>query len=304
MLKRYHIVDGKILPTESDPSSIWVFVCPDETEKRLLVDTYKIDEHTLNSALDPDEVSRLEFEPEHMAVIFKRPKSYSAEDNLLFKVNSAGLFLFAERLVLVLSEEVPLFDARQFLRATSPAEVMLRLIYRTTFHFIEHLRVITMISDSLEGKIDQSMENKYLLKLFTLEKSLVYYLNAINANSIVINRLRNNATRIGFTADQLELLDDVAIENQQCYKQAEIYSNILSSLVAARASIVNNNLSALMKTLNIITIGIMVPTFVVSAFSMNVGIPFQHHPWAFWIVMGMSFSAMLSFLVWWRVRKW
>ena len=304
MLKRYHIVDGKILPTESDPASIWVFVCPDETEKRLLVDSHKIDEHTLNSALDPDEVSRLEFEPEHMAVIFKRPKSYSAEDNLLFKVNSAGLFLFADRLVLVLSEDVPLFDARQFLRATSPAEVMLRLIYRTIFHFIEHLRVITMISDSLEGKIDQSMENKYLLNLFTLEKSLVYYLNAINANSIVIDRLRNNAQKIGFTAEQLELLDDVAIENQQCYKQAEIYSNILSSMVAARASIVNNNISALMKTLNIITIGIMVPTFVVSAFSMNVSIPFQRHPWAFWIVMGMSFSAMLSFLVWWRVRKW
>jgi magnesium transporter len=304
MLRKFQIVEGKIIPTCDDPAPIWVFASPDDTEKKLLVETYSVDEHTLNSALDPDEVSRLEFEPEHMAIIFKRPKSYTAEDNLLFKVASAGLFLFKDRLVMVLTEDIPLFDAKQFVKASSPAEVLLRLIYRTTFHFIEHLRVITAISDSLEDKIDTSMENTYLLQMFALEKSLVYYLSAINANSIVIDRLRNNATRIGLTPEQLELLEDVAIENQQCYKQAEIYSNILASMVAARASIVNNNLSAMMKTLNIITIGIMVPTLVVSAFSMNVRIPLSTHSHAFWLIMGLAVVAMSGFLAVWRFKRW
>ncbi|HPC83433.1 MAG TPA: magnesium transporter CorA family protein [Thermoanaerobaculaceae bacterium] len=304
MLKRYHIVEGKILPTDAEPAPIWVVVCPDDAEKRLLVDTLKLDEHTLNSALDPDEVSRLEFEPEHLAVIFKRPKSYTAEDNFLFKVLSAGAFLFKDRLVIVLSEDVPLFDGKLFQRTSTVASAMIKLIYRTVYHFIEHLKVINMLSDSLENKISQAMENRYLLSLFTLEKSLVYYLNAINANANVIEKVRAASARLGFTTEDQEALEDLAIENQQCYKQAEIYSNILSSLMDARVSIVNNNISVLMKTLNIITIGIMVPTFVVSAFSMNVQIPFQHHPMAFWIVMGMSFSAMLAFLAWWRLRRW
>ena len=134
------------------------------------------------------------------------------------------------------------------------------------------------MSDSLEQKLNTAMENRYLLNLFTLEKSLVYYLNAINANAGVIDKMRNNAARIGFSQEQLELLEDLAIENQQCYKQAEIYSNILSSLVSARVSIVNNNLTVLMKNLTLITIGLMVPTLVVSAFSMNVAIPMQTPP--------------------------
>ena len=57
-----------------------------------------------------------------------------------------------------------------------------------------------------------------------------------------------------------------------------------------------------MKTLNIITIAIMVPTFVVSAFSMNVGIPLQKHPYAFWIIMAMAILSVVAFLSYWRRR--
>ena len=99
------------------------------------------------------------------------------------------------------------------------------------------------------------MENRYLLNLFTLEKSLVYYLNAINSNGMVIEKIRHNAAKIGFSQESLELLDDIIIENDQCLKQAEIYSNILTGLMDARGSIVSNNLNVLMKTLNIITVG-------------------------------------------------
>ena len=46
----------------------------------------KLDEHTLASALDPDELARLEFEPDHVAIIFKRPRNYSSEDSFVFRV--------------------------------------------------------------------------------------------------------------------------------------------------------------------------------------------------------------------------
>ena len=148
------------------------------------------------------------------------------------------------------------------------------------------------------------MENRFLINLFTLQKSLVYYQNAINSNGVLIEKLRHNAARIGFTQDEAELLEDIVIENNQCFRQAEIYSNILASLMDARASIVSNNLNVLMKTLNIITISIMVPTLVVSVFSMNVKIPFAQLPWAFWIIMGLAGVAMSAFLAFWKLRKW
>jgi magnesium transporter len=303
MQRRYQIIDRKLQETEDEKAPISIFVNPNDAEKQYLINDLKIDEHTLASALDPDELSRLEFEPEHLAMIYKRPRNYSGQDQFLFKVSSAGAFLFPNQLVLVVSEDVPLLDVMQKTRINSIRDLILKLIFRATIHFREHLKVIATISDDLQDKISKSMENRHLLNMFTLQKSLVYYLNSIDSNSVLLERLRHNETKIGFTIDELELLDDILIENNQCYKQADIYSNILAGLMDARASIVSNNLNVLMKTLNIITIAIMVPTFVVSAFSMNVPIPLGEHPFAFVIIMGLALTSVLTFLLFWRFRK-
>jgi magnesium transporter len=304
MLRNYRLDCGKIVECQNGvKGDVDVYIAPDDAEKRYLVDTLKLDEHTLHSALDPDELARLEFEPEHVALIYKRPRNYSSEVPYLFRVASTGLFLFKDKLIIVIADDIPLFDGKQLSRAGSLLDLLLRLIYRSIFQYLEHLKTITMITDSLEHKISAAMENKYLLSLFTLEKSLVYYLNAINSNSAVIEKLKYSTTKIGFTPEALEFLDDITIENTQCYKQAEIYSNILASLMDARASVVGNNLNVLMKTLNIITIGIMVPTFVVSAFSMNVPIPFQHYPHAFYGIMGLAAVSVVVFMLSWRYRN-
>jgi magnesium transporter len=256
MLKQLRILDGKLAETANGDAVVHVYVAPDEAERRYLIDQLKIDEHTLHSSLDPDELSRLEFEPDHVALIFKRPKRYSAEDSLLFKVFSAGVFMFKDKLVVVVAEEAPLFEGKPFVRIQSVHDVLLRLIHRAISHFVEHIRGINAISNELEQQINTAVENKFLLNLFTLEKSLVYYLNAINANGVLIEKLKNNAAQ-----ENIEFLDDILIENNQCRGQAEIYSQVLSSLMDARASIISNNLNIMMKNLNALVIAVAIPSF-------------------------------------------
>lgn len=304
MLKTYELDACKLREGGGGPCPVLVYVNPDGDEKKRLIDEYKMDEHTLNSALDPDEVSRLEFEPEHLALIFKMPRNYSEKDQLLFRVASTGAFLFKDRLVIVIPDETPLFNGKPFNKILTLPDLLLRLISRSIAHFRDHLKAINMLTDELEHKINASMENRYLINLFTLEKSLVYFLNAINANGVVMDKLKHNAARIGFSNEEIELLDDIIIENNQCNKQAEIYSNILASLMDARVSIVSNNLNILIKFLNIITIAIMVPTFVVSAFSMNVNLPLQNHPFSFFIIMGFAVLSVLGFMLFWKYKKW
>jgi len=59
-----------------------------------------------------------------------------------------------------------------------------------------------------------------------------------------------------------------------------------------------------MKRLTIITIGIMIPTFVVSLFSMNVRIPFSEYNDAFFLILGfsvLSVGLLYSIL---KIKKW
>jgi len=300
MLTTYTLRDKKIIETMDGEAKIFVYLNPTDDEKKRLLTEFMLDEHTLNSALDPDEPARFEIEPSHAAVIFKRPKNYSGKDRFLFKVNSMGLFLFQEKLIIVSTEEVPVFIGKTFASVDGVHELALKVLWASIHHYLEHLKIINQITDEIERLISIAMENKYLLNLFSLEKSLVYYLSAINANGYVLEKLRAAAPKINFSVTATEFMDDLVIENTQCYRQAEIYSNILASLMDARVSIVSNNLNILMKTLNLVTIVIMVPTLVVSFFSMNVTLPFESHPMAFVIVLVLSGLSVAAVMVWWK----
>jgi len=59
-----------------------------------------------------------------------------------------------------------------------------------------------------------------------------------------------------------------------------------------------------MKTLNVICIAIMVPTLVVSIFSMNVDLPLDKHSHAFWIILALAIGSAVAFMSYWWRRKW
>jgi magnesium transporter len=138
--------------------------------------------------------------------------------------------------------------------------LFLRVLSACITHFIGHLQVINEIANSLEAKLMTSMENRNLLLMFSIEKSLVYYINAISANGRVIERLKTNAKNVqtaGLTPEMLEYVDDLAIENAQCLEQAQVYANVFTGLMNARASVVSNNLNVLMKRLTVINVVFM-----------------------------------------------
>jgi len=302
VIKNYEIVDDRILPTDYEDSKIIVIYNPTKEEKNFLADVLKIDKNTIDSSLDPNEVSRIDVSDNYISVMCKTPKNKNFEENL-FSVTTFGVFLFSEKLLVLSLENVFLFDEKE-IRAKNLKEVFLKILDQPTLHFTENLKVISIISEEIEEKINEAMENRFLINMFTLEKSLVYYLSSLNENMLAFEKLEALSERMQFTKHESTLLKDYYIECKQCYKQAEIHSNILSSLMDARVSIVSNNLNILMKTLTMMTILIMLPTFVVSVFSMNVRIPVAVYTNAFWGIMILAILSAASAIIFWKIRRW
>lgn len=100
--------------------------------------------------------------------------------------------------------------------------------------------------------------------------------------------------------DDEELLEDVIIENQQAIEMAETHTTILSGMMDAFASVISNNLNIVMKFLTSITIILTLPTMVASFYGMNVPIPFQHYPHAFFvaIIISILLSSITAFIFW------
>ena len=115
---------------------------------------------------------------------------------------------------------------------------------------------------------------------------------------------------LNWTEAERELLEDIQIENGQSLQQANIYANILTSMMDARASVINNNVNQLMKNLTIVTISISLPTFFASLFGMNVKLPFGMNgdagigsPIAFWGIIAVCILSVVVFLAFWMRRK-
>lgn len=306
MLQRYSTTNGRISQGAEGTLQIEVYIQPDEAERSHLINDFGIDEHTLASSTDPDETPRVEFEDNHAAIIIKYPKNYSADDNFLFRVKSMGIFLFSDKIIIVVDDAVQLFAGKVGTNVKTYQDVLLKTLLQTIRHFETHLRVINMCSDEIEHEINKSCENKSLLNMFTLEKGLVYYLNALNGNRRVIERVKVSSAKLNMTPENNELLDDLAIENRQFLDQAEVYSQVLSGLMDARASIINNNLNVTMKTMNAIVIAVAVPTFFTGIGGMSEFTGFftsDKVPWFFSYSTFLVTMFLLGLLTFWLVMK-
>jgi magnesium transporter len=131
--------------------------------------------------------------------------------------------------------------------------------------------------------------------LLKYQKSLVYFTTALKANELMMERLHRSGFFRTYPDDE-DLLEDVITENQQAIEMTNIASNILSSMMDAFASIISNNVNAVMKFLAAATIVIALPTLVASLFGMNVSLPFQDSPFAFLgvLVVAMGISAVVT----------
>lgn len=256
MLKRFQLQDGLVIHAESEESPIYAYINPDVAERAALQAAFKIDDHTLSSALDPDEISRIEFNHDHLLLIWKRPANIYGKDVFSLDVASVGLLLYAERLVIISTEEIQLGGSEGLAapELRSLFDVMLALLSKTIHDYTMQLKTIKLTAKEVQQKINTSFENKHLIKMFDLSEGLVYFINGIGGNGAVLSRLHNYAAKEQLSHHAIAFIDDLLIENTQCYRQAGTYSTVFAGLMDARGNIINNNMNILIRNLTLINI--------------------------------------------------
>jgi magnesium transporter len=254
MIKHYEISDNRLIESDQGVGQVLVANTPNDREKALLQEQFHLDDYDLSSTLDPDEVPRLDLAEGRLLLIWKLPHSATVTEAIELDVSVAGLTLYQDSLAFIRATGDVAFLDREFRKIKDIRDIMLAFLLRTIRHFVGHLKVIKQISLELEKKITVSMENRHLLQMFNLSESLVYYVDAIEGNGAVLAKLRGISAQLGFQPRHLEMLDDIILENTQAARQATIYSSVLSGLMDARGTIINNNMNVLLKNLTLINI--------------------------------------------------
>ena len=177
----------------------------------------------------------------------------------------------------------------------------LKVFEKVVQNFMEHLKEINHRRNLLEQKLYSSNRNEHILQLMRIQKSLVYFVTALRSNELLFLKLERS-NFLGLTEEDKEFLNDLIVDNSQALEMANIYTNILSSTLDAFASIIANNQNEVLKRLSVITIVLTFPVLVASIYGMNVPLPYQDSPNAFWIPI--IFSLAISLIIgWFFLRK-
>ncbi len=284
-------------------------VAPDEQELRQLSDWYDLDMDTLLAALDTDERSRIEMDENYTMILVNIPTSEEQSKRVLYNTIPLAILMAQDVLITVCSKETPVIQA--FAQGKVPnfhtqmkSRFILQFLYQIATQYLQYLRTVDKRSEAVEAQLHKSTQNRELVELLNLEKSLVYFTTSLRSNEAVLEKLLRTELIKKYPEDA-ELLEDVIIENKQAIEMANIYSGILSGMMDAFASVISNNLNIVMKVLSIITIVMAIPTMIFSAYGMNVnmaGMPFAESPWGFPIIIGMA--VVLSVVATLIFSKW
>ncbi|UMZ09182.1 magnesium transporter CorA family protein [Pseudomonas sp. MPFS] len=292
MIHSYRLAHGRLQAVPGWDAEVMLFSNPDLAERDLLRSAFKLDEHALASALDPDEVSRIEFHPDYLFLIWKRPQNYSAGPSQSFEVSSCGLLFAADRLLVIAADDTSLDGLGSRHNLHAPLDVLLDLLLHNIHHYLGHLKVIKLVARELQHKFNQTLENRHLLQMFNLSESLIHYLNALHSNGTLLARLRNHAHMEHFQGSAIALIDDLIIENNQCYKQAEIYSTVFAGLMDARGNLMNNSSNQLLRKLTLINVVFLPLNLIASIGGMSeFSMMTAGTPW--WLAYSLLLLAML-----------
>jgi len=282
-------------------------VAPTSEEIALLQQRLGIPEDFLHAAMDRDERPRIEVDDACRLLILRIPHQDDTSDTPYVTV-ALALILTPTHIVTVCSLESMLWNellaSRH--RLPSPADrvsFLSALFLHVARQYLGLIRKIKDQADAAEQAIHGSMRNEMLIRMLNLEKCLVFFTTSLRANEPLWDRFRRIHGR-ELTEDERDLIDDVKIEFRQAQELADIYSNILSGMMDAFASVIANNLNVVMKFLTLITIILMLPTLIASIYGMNVELPFQHAPHAYLIPMFISVGLSVVAITVFVFKKW
>jgi len=284
-------------------------ISPEKYELEKLSAEMLIPSDFLTDPLDIDERARIEIEDGVLLIVLRLPKNDEDGSDIPFTTFPAGIILTKDDTIAIIStsditEILDLYGGRtKSIIDGKRSSVVLQIFLKTALLYLRYLKEINRRTGEIERKLQKSLKNEELIRLLNIEKSLVFFTTSMKSNELMMERLLKTEL-LKLTPEDRDMLEDVLIDNKQAIEMANIYSNILSGMMDAFASVISNNLNVVMKILTSITIILMIPTLTASIYGMNIDLPFQHSPHAFFIVTGISFSAASLFVLTFIKNKW
>lgn len=288
--------DLSIKQLEALKGGIWVrSERPSEEEKLALIDL-GVDEDTLNDALDPHEVPRVELEDGWTYFITRLPDT----DDDFNDFTTPILFAMSSEYLVTVSREPlgrlwqPFIDSTRISTAQQARIFMLMMEAIAT----QYQRRVAIINRQMRAATSdvRRLQSRDIATLTEYERKLNDYLDALIPTNTATEKLLSGRM-LKLTEDDRDLVEDLSIDFEQLIARCKSLLRTITNLRDSYRAVMDTRLNETIRLLTVITLALTIPTMIAGLYGMNVdNLPGAGSPYAFWgvIVVSLFSAATLS----------
>lgn len=275
--------DQRLVPIRKPEPGCWISVVkPTNEEILMLRDQYRVLPEFLRAALDPEETSHIDADDDRRQTLIIADYCMEKKSDIpglpACITRPLSIIFQKDRIITISIDENPFIEDMEQgrirnVKTQEPVLFLLQLMYAFSQKYQLYLRQIEAVSEKVSDRLYRNMNNKGLMEMMELDKSLIYFSASLKTDSNTLEKLRLGKV-FHLNNDEKDLLDDVIIEYAQASDMCTIYTSINERVSNGCNSVLSNNMNDIMKTLTVITIVMSIPNMIYGFYGMNVtGLP-------------------------------
>lgn len=298
------IKDTELKTLETIRTGVWTHVvAPTEEEIVHITKELALDEAILEDARDFFEVPRMERSGGATYFFTRYPFDEKKEDSgtapLLVVMGESFVLTFALR-------EVPQFsvfiEGKTEVVTTQKAKFFIQIMDSITTSFEKELIRFRKSVQKDRARL-RRIGSREIERLVNFENDLNDIVSALVPTNSSLQQI-TNGNYLQLYNEDVELMHDLMIANSQLVDSARSVLKSIQNIRTAAESILTSKLNLTIRTLTVLTILLTIPTIIASLYGMNVPLPLENNPHAFWIVLGSIAGAVLTVILLFKHHKW
>ena len=268
----------------------WIDVInPTKEEINFLCKKFNLDENNLLSGLDENEIPRIEFEDDHVYLFVK---------DIVDEEIITLLIVIGRNFVLTLSKQKleSLDEIKNNVITTQRIKMIIKILWILNKRFEKKTSDIVKKIRFSEKKFKLLKEEEVnkLLRYEGILNSFVFYYSHM---LVLYNRM---IKKIKLYEEDKEILEDLIIEANENFNLAKTSLKTISSIRDHYMIILSNKLNRVITVLTIVTIFISIPAAISGIYGMNIKLPLQEDPFAFYYIIILIILLWAGFILYLR----
>jgi len=261
-----------------------------------------IDFGDLKDSLDRYETPRIEHDQDNILIFTRHPNEF--EGGLY---TSTLTILLTPNFVVTISplkSQVveKILSSTLRIGSTQKSKLLFHILMKITQDFNSNIKRVRHSVLEQEKQI-QNIDSDDIVVLAKNEEILNQYLTSLVPMKSLLDAI-SSGRFVHLYEKDLDLLQDLTLAIKQSEDLCSVNIKSIRSLRDSYQIIFTNDVNKTIKRLTAITIIFTIPTIIASVYGMNVSLPFEKSPYAFFLIMNMIIVFSFFSIVIFMRKKW